>query len=200
MIRNWPEPADFDAKVRQRGLDYLRSQDIALNGPVLLNVKLPDYWRASLDELYSSYDGICAYLAIHFERITGAGSVDHFAAKSKFAGQAYEWTNYRLACSRMNSRKNHYNDVLDPFLVQDGWFRLELISGRIYANSDLDPETLQAVTDTINRLKLDDAGCREVRSRHYFDYLQGDFTADFLRRRSPFVWYEASRQGLLKNV
>jgi uncharacterized protein (TIGR02646 family) len=192
-----PEPADFDIKVRQKGLAYLRNGGIILTKSLPKGVKIPAYWQDCLDELYQSYGGFCAYLAIHFERIIGGGSVDHFAAKSALPGMAYEWQNYRLACSRMNSRKNHYKDVLDPFNVQDGWFRLELISGRIYPNPDIDPVFIKAVSATIRRLKLDDNGCREVRARHFSDYIQGMYTAQFLRRRSPFVWYEANRQGLL---
>lgn len=192
-----PEPASFDANVRQPGLKYLRDNGIDLNGPLAKGTKITPYWLKSLDDLYTSYDGICAYLAIHFERITGAGSVDHFAAKSRHAGHAYEWKNYRLACSRMNSRKNAYDDVIDPFEVESGRFQLELITGHIYPNPELDPEVVVAVADTIDRLKLDDKGCQEVRARHYSQYVQRDISADFLKRHSPFVWYEANRQGLL---
>tara|TARA_Y100000815_G_scaffold97239_2_gene86047 strand:- start:4368 stop:4967 length:600 start_codon:yes stop_codon:yes gene_type:complete len=192
-----PEPADFDAKVRQKGLSHLRNNVLGLANPLPKGVKIPAYWQDCLDELYHSYGGVCAYLAIHFERIIGGGSVDHFAAKSALPGQAYEWGNYRLACSRMNSRKNRYSDVLDPFEVEDGWFRLEVVSGRLYPNPDLEPATLRAVKATITRLKLDDQGCREVRARHFSDYTQKMYTAEFLRLRSPFVWFEANRQGLL---
>lgn len=192
-----PEPASFDKNVRQPGLKFLRDQEIGLNKPLAKGVKINSYWLKSLDDLYTSYGGICAYLAIHFERIIGASSVDHFAPKSCHAGLAYEWTNYRLACSRMNSRKNAYDDVLDPFELENGWFQLELITGHIYPNPELDPEITASVTDTIRRLKLDDTGCREVRSRHYLQYVQGDVNANFLKRYSPFVWHEANRQGLL---
>lgn len=191
-----PEPASFDKKVRQRGLKYLLEQGVNLNEPLEGSIIKP-YWLKSLDDLYASYDGVCAYLAIHFERITGAGSVDHFAAKSRYVSQAYEWTNYRLACSRMNSRKNVYDDVLDPFEVENGWFHLELITGHIYPNPELEPEVTASVTDTIKRLKLDDEGCQEVRARHYSQYVQGDISANFLKHYSPFVWHEANRQGLL---
>ena len=196
-VMSQPEPANFDATVRQRGLAHLRDNSVGLDNPLPKGVKIPAYWQGCLDELYDSYGGVCAYLAIHFERIIGGGSVDHFAAKSALPGQAYEWQNYRLASSRMNSRKNRYNDVLDPFEVEDGWFRLEMVSGRLYPNPDLEPETLKAVKATVTRLKLDDQGCREVRARHFSDYIQGMYTAEFLQRRSPFVWYEANRQGLL---
>jgi len=192
-----PEPADFNSQVRQKGLSYLSESGIDLSQPLPEGVKLRPYWRNCLPDLYDRFGGICAYLAIHFERITGAGSVDHFVAKSERPDQAYEWSNYRLACSRMNSRKNDYKDVLDPFLIEDGLFRLELVSGHIYPNPDLPPALMSDVDATITRLKLDDGGCREVRARHFSDYIQNFYTAEFLRQRSPFVWYEANRQGLL---
>ncbi|MDH1238898.1 hypothetical protein [Stutzerimonas stutzeri] len=192
-----PEPASFDKKVRRPGLKYLHDQGIDLHMHLAKGTKIKPYWLKSLDDLYERYDGVCAYLAIHFERITGAGSVDHFAAKSRHAGQAYEWTNYRLACLRMNSRKNAYEDVLDPFEVENGWIQLELITGHIYPNPELGAAVFTSVRNTIKRLKLDDEGCQKVRARHYSQYVQGDVSANFLKRHSPFVWYEANRQGLL---
>jgi hypothetical protein len=192
-----PEPADFDAKVRQKGLSYLMKQGIRLDQPLPTGTKITPYWRECLPELYDRYYGICAYLAIHFERITGAGSVDHFVAKSVRADLAYEWQNYRLACSRMNSRKSNYSDVLDPFEIENGYFRIEFVSGRIYPNPELDGVVQAQVTATIERLGLDDEGCREVRARIFADYTDGKYTSEFLKERSPFVWYEANRQGLL---
>jgi len=61
---------------------------------------------------------------------------------------------------------------------------LEPITGRIYPHPVLKREAVQA---TINRQKLDDAGNREMRTRHYQEYCESEYTADFLRKRSPFV-------------
>jgi len=191
------EPTRFDAEVRQKGIAYLRRKDIALDKPVPARTTIEPYWRNCLDDLYSSYQGTCAYLAVFFERVTGGGSVDHFVAKSKRADLAYEWSNYRLACTTMNSRKRKYEGVLDPFDIEDGWFHLELVSGRIFPNPDLDPARQMEVQATIDRLGLDDAGNREMRARHYQDYRERHYTETFLKRRSPFVYSEAARQGLL---
>jgi len=192
-----PEPPSFDEEVRQKGLAWLQKKEIALDQPLPPKTTIEPYWRHCLDDMHASYNGCCAYLAIFFERVTGGGSVDHFIAKSQRADLAYEWSNYRLACSRMNSRKRDYDDVLDPFEVEAGWFQLEPISGRIFPNPRLPEEQQQAVKATIDRLGLDDAGNREIRVRHYHEYLEGFYTADFLKKRSPFVWMEANRQGLL---
>lgn len=192
-----PEPASFDRVVRQRGLAWLRNKGIALGQPLPPKTAIEPYWRHCLDDMYASYDGCCAYLAVFFERVIGGGSVDHFIAKSQRADLAYEWHNYRLACSRMNSRKRDFGDVLDPFEVETGWFHLELVSGCIFPDPHLPEEQRQDIQVTIDRLGLDDAGNREMRARHYQEYRQGFYTADFLKKRSPFVWAEANRQGLL---
>jgi uncharacterized protein (TIGR02646 family) len=192
-----PEPASFDIEVRQKGLAWLRKRKIVLDQPLPPKTTIEPYWRHCLDDMHASYDGCCAYLAVFFERVTGGGSVDHFIAKSQRADLAYEWSNYRLACSRMNSRKREYDDVLDPFVIETGWFHLEPVSGRIFPDPQLPDEQRQAVQATIDRLGLDDAGNREMRARHYQEYREGFYTAEFLKKRSPFVWMEANRQGLL---
>lgn len=192
-----PEPASFDKEVRQKGLSWLQRKKLPLDQPVPPKTTIEPYWRHCLDDLHSSYNGCCAYLAVFFERVTGGGSVDHFIAKSQRADLSYEWRNYRLACSRMNSRKREYDDVLDPFEVETGWFHLEPITGRIYPNPAIPQDQQIAVQATIDRLGLDDAGNREMRARHYQEYREGFYTADFLQKRSPFVWWEAERQGLL---
>ncbi|MBF0101462.1 MAG: hypothetical protein HQK77_11190 [Desulfobacterales bacterium] len=192
-----PEPAAFDADVRQKGIAFLKRKNIVFNQPVPVKIKIEPYWRACLDDLYSSYHGKCAYLAVFFERVTGGGSVDHFIAKSKRSDLSYEWSNYRLACSKMNSQKHEYDDVLDPFEIKDGWFHLEIVSGRIYPNPNLDICQNNLVQATIDRLGLDDERNREMRARHYQEYRERLYTDVFLQRRSPFVYAEAARQGLL---
>lgn len=192
-----PEPASFDTQVRRKGLAWLRANQIDSDKPLPPNKTLESYWRSCLDQLHASYHACCAYLAIPIERVTGGGTVDHFIAKSQRPDLAYEWSNYRLACLRMNSRKRNYEDVLDPFEVETGWFHLEIVTGRIYPNPHLPAGLRTAVQATIDRLGLDDSGNRELRARHYQEYRQGFYTADFLQRRSPFVWSEVARQGLL---
>lgn len=192
-----PEPGSFNNDVRQKGMEHLKKKKIALDQPLPMNANIYPYWRACLDDLHRSYRGTCAYLGIHFERVTGGASVDHFIAKSKRADLAYEWANYRLACSTMNSRKREYEDVLDPFTIENGWFHLELVSGMIYPNPKIAPQQQAEVQATIDRLGLDDGGNRELRARHYQDYIDRAYTAEFMERYSPFVWAEARRQGLL---
>ncbi len=192
-----PEPAGFDEKVRQRGRAHLEQEGIALDEPLPVHADIRPFWRACLDGLYRSYQGTCAYLAVHFERATGGASVDHFIAKSKKAGLAYEWRNYRLACTMMNSPKREYADVLDPFDVENGWFRLELVSGRIYPAPDLpDPLKAQAMA-TIERLGLDKPRNRNLRAKYFREFTKSSYNEAYFRELSPFLWFEAQRQGLL---
>ncbi len=192
-----PEPVSFNGQVRQKGLAWLQQQSIPLDQPCPKTVEIKPYWRSCLEDLHESYSGCCAYLAVFFERCTGGGSVDHFIAKSNRADLTYEWSNYRLACSRMNSRKRDFDDVLDPFEIETGWFRLEPVTGRIYPNPTVPKEQQTLIQATIDRLSLDDAGCREIRARHYQEYREEQYTAEFFKKRSPFVYAEAQRQGLL---
>ena len=192
-----PEPAAFNGQVRSRGLKHLAELGLALDRPLPAGMKISPYWRDCLDDLHRLYGGVCAYLCVFVERCTGGNSVDHFIAKSASAGLAYEWTNFRLACSTMNSRKREFDDVLDPFLLAHDLFRLELSTGRIYANPALPAQARVLVEDTIERLGLDGADCREMRARWYLEYLTVPLSSDYLQRKSPFVWREANRQGLL---
>lgn len=190
------EPADFDANVRQPGLAWLAAQGIATNGPLPKKVKIPAYWSHSNQSLWEAYDGVCAYLAIYFEWVTGASSTDHFVAKSRDVGQAYEWSNYRLSCLGPNRNKNKYDDVLDPIGLAADTFVLNLVSGEISANRNLDKPAAVLARKTIKRLKLDSPEHNRMRQRHYNQYLRHK-DAQTLKELSPFVWYEAQRQGLL---
>lgn len=192
-----PEPEDFDTQVRQKGLRWLEKHDIDIKDPLPSGTKLPPYWRACLDELYHNYDGVCAYLAVSIERTTGTGTVEHFCPKSLSPDLAYEWRNYRLACSAINSRKRDFTDILDPFEIEDGLFYLELVSGHIFPNPQLPGALPKEIQKTIDRLKLDSPANNEMRAKHYLFYCEGEVTEAFLKKYSPFVWTEAARQGLL---
>jgi len=59
-----PEPASFDAAVRQKGLAWLKMRGIALDQPLPSGTAIDPCWRLCLDDLYASYAGCCAYLAV----------------------------------------------------------------------------------------------------------------------------------------
>lgn len=197
-VKPQPEPASFHAKVRQKGKRWLTSHrlpqagGIAPSGP-----ELEPYWRDCLDELHAAYGGICAYVCVYIPYVVGGRSVDHFVPKSQDLAGAYEWGNYRLACSHVNGCKGDATDVLDPFDLAPDTFRIELVSGRIYVNPALQGASLHEATTTIERLKLDSPLCRSLRTEHLDEYLDGKFPEQAMRHKSPFLWQELKRQGVL---
>ena len=192
-----PEPPDFDTKVRKKGHAWLQSEGIALNAVPPNASDLPNYWTHSNKQLWVAYSGVCAYLAIYFDWGIGAASTDHFVAKSKNAGDAYEWSNFRLSCLGANRNKNKFDDVLDPIGLKPNTFVLNLLSGKISPNPALSPEDSDAAWKTIKRLDLDSPENNEMRARRYSYHLRGMHEQD-LKKESPFVWAEAHRQGLLR--
>ncbi len=144
-----------------------------------------------------AYQQICAYSCFRIHSVTGAGSVDHMAPKSRRWNHVYEWSNYRLAAARLNSRKRDFEDVFDPFDVQDSWFHLELVGFSVFPNPQLD-NALQARIDlTIERLRLNDF--RREREHDAQAYWDGDVSMKTLHRESPFVARELQRQDRLNS-
>ncbi len=181
-VKRAKEPKSFDREVRRKGKAWLRKHP---------NAPLKPFWTACLDQLWKRYGGVCAFQATHFERVSGAGSVDHFIAKSSKRSLAYEWGNYRLACRDVNGRKSSFDDVLDPFQLRPNTFQLVLITGHIHPNPALPASQRAQAEDTIRRLGLDRPLAREMRRRHYEELASGRR----LPKYSPFVWTEMERQS-----
>lgn len=184
------EPAIFNALVRQPGR-------IALAKSVVTgkDADLKPYWRRALPELMAAYDGICAYSCFRIHPTTGAGSVDHYIPKSVNKALAYEWRNYRLACTRMNARKGKATDVLDPFEVQNGWFALELVGFQVVVGEGVAIDVASRVTRSIERLGLNADLCCDTREEYATNYWSNAIDWKHLRRNAPFVAFELERQG-----
>jgi uncharacterized protein (TIGR02646 family) len=195
-VKLQPEPSKFDELVRQPGIAWLNSKKITNNSPRRAKTKFKPLWRKFTEELWVSYSGVCAYLAIYFEFSTGAASTDHFIPISRDPWQAYEWSNYRLSSLSPNRNKNKFDDVIDPIGMAADTFELCLASGKISPGKALAPDVREKARKTIERLKLNSVRNCLMRVRHYTNYAR---TRDVegLRQFSPFVWYEAQRQGLL---
>jgi hypothetical protein len=201
-----PEPGSFQ-KIRKKGLRAIRElagetptrkkplKPIATERHLIPPDKFPTYWTEALDDLMEAYDLVCAYSCFRIHPVTGAGSVDHMVAKSKAWNRVYEWDNYRLACSRLNARKNDFCDVLDPFEVQDDWFHLELVGFQVLPNEALDGDRRAKIQDTIDRLALNDF--RRYREDDAEAYWNRDVSLKRLEKESPFVARELRRQGRL---
>lgn len=206
------KPKTFDEKVRKPGLraisemagkpsPFPRTAGKPYKQIVQREVDIPasafpTYWTKALDELMSAYGKICSYSCFRIHPVTGARSADHFAPKSLHWRAVYEWSNYRLCCSRMNSRKNDFGEVLDPFKVGKGWFELELVGFQVIPGDSVKGTPIeQQVDDTVKRLGLNDF-CRE-RAQDAERYWAGDYSLKVLKEDSPFVAYELWRQNRL---
>lgn len=176
-----PEPADFDAKCRQKGLTWL-----AQNPKATRKVKrVKDFWSSFRPELAERFTNLCAYSAMY----EPVGTVDHFAPVSGNEALAYEWSNYRYASAWINSSKNRCDSVLDPFNVQSGWFEVLLPSLQLVARKDRIPPALHALVDeTLRRLHLCDDE-RIVRQRRQWLrlYEQGKLDLAGLQELAPLI-------------
>jgi hypothetical protein len=206
-----PEPPDFDEQVRRPGLRAIAEMvgkvpayprrhgkpfsKISNRERDIPAAKLPTYWTAALDDLMSGYGEVCAYACFRIHPVTGARSADHFAAKSKNWRMVYEWSNYRLCCTRMNARKNDFGHVLDPFTIQPGWFQLELLGFQVIPNPALSAGQRRAIQETIDRLGLNTFA--RDRAKDADRYWRRDVSLVVLREESPFVAEELHRQGRL---
>ena len=111
LVREQSEPSNFAEKVRRRGQDFLAKNP----RPSAKQLADQPYWRDAAKQLYDAYDGICAYTCHWIAFDTGSRTVEHFVPKVVAPDLAYEWSNFRLVCGRLNSRKGRHQDVLDPF-------------------------------------------------------------------------------------
>jgi hypothetical protein len=205
------EPATFHDAVRVPGLRAIaemvgeqpprpagrRHSKIADYRQDIPPEKFPPYWTKALDDLMACYGKVCAYSCFRIHPVTGARSVDHFAAKSRRWDRVYEWTNYRLACALLNARKNEFDDVMDPVHIDDGMFQLELVGFQIVPNPLLHPITKEEIQKTVERLGLDDF--RQERADDAEKYWSGDISLSVLTEESPFVAKELRRQKRLNN-
>jgi len=190
-------PDDFNTEVRAKGRNWLANKGIAFNTAPPKASDLPNYWSHSNKQLWVAYGGVCAYLAIYFEWVTGASSTDHFVAKSKNAGDAYEWSNYRLSCLGPNRNKSNFADVLDPIGLGADTFHINFLDGSIKSNGALPTPDQQRAQATITRLKLDSPDNRAMRVRRFTNYLKGIVTLAHIEDESPFLHVEIVRQGLV---
>ncbi len=170
--------------------------------------ELPGHWTKVLDDLHDAYGGACAYLSVYTHRALDSTSVDHFEPKSKAPiGRSYDWSNYRLASRPMNTNKGEHLDVLDPFALPPGLFKLCLVSGRVHIGDGAAPQGSALRTQaqaTLARLRLNDGEYRDLRIRIIDKFLQDRQLAgmgamqralDQLRMQSPFIHSEVLRQG-----
>lgn len=187
-----PEPTlenanfDFDSEVRQKGSAWLRNTADART-----RKRPQNYWSDCLPHLRRGFRGLCGYAAM---KIEAKGTVDHFQSWSKTKATrpelAYEWSNYRFCSAAINSIKNKFDDeVLDPFEVQEGWFRVSLPDMQLHLTAQV-PDTHRARAEkTVQRLQLTHGeDLIEFRRAWYDQYKQGGAPVlDMMDEWAPLV-------------
>lgn len=187
-------PASFAANVHAPGQAYLLAHPVAVK-----KEKWEAHWRNSIPDLRMNYKDICAYYGCHVAETTGAATVDHYLPKSKNRAQAYDWSNFRLACSRMNARKHNGTNIIDPFAVVDGWFVLEFGPMTVHPAPALAPPTRASVLHTRDKLDLNSSECVRERTRLWNNYAVNEDSVTSLYTHAPFVALEAVRQHKLRS-
>lgn len=194
-----PEPEDFDAKVRDKGNRWLETQGIPPDRHCPSAFwKDRDYWRHALDDLHDAYGGVCAYSSLPTGR--GGASVDHHRSKDAHPSLAYEWSNFRLIAHRLNSAKGSIKDPIDPFQLPEEAYRLDPITGEIYANPNLDDADVRSARERfVEKLGLRKRGWGLDRKKWIDGYLRGEISEDWLAQSAPFIHAELKRQNLLRS-
>ena len=115
-----PEPASFDAACRQPGNAWLQRNPGA--------ERPHDYWSAFRADLAAGFGNRCGYSAMY----EPSGTIDHYESHRDCPAKTYEWSNYRFAAQWLNSSKKKQR-VIDPYVVEDGWFEIQLPSLQLMA-------------------------------------------------------------------
>ena len=196
FVREQPEPPRFDAEVRTPGQKFLRHT----RNPTTDEWRSRAYWRKVLMELHDAYKGVCAYTCHRIAYDTGSSTVDHFVAKSIEPTLAYEWSNYRHVCGRMNGRKGPYQDVMDPFRLPRNVFELDFPSLQVLPSTEHGDDLVEQAESTIKRLGLNDELSVKARWVYVREYCTSHISLDFLERNAPFIFQEIVRQNLERDI
>ena len=183
-VRKAPEPAYFDAKIRQPGRAFLDSQPDKEPKPL---------WAFAHDDMRRGYRRTCAY---HCRRIVG-GTIDHFLPKSKYPALTYEWSNYRLCSDSANRAKGAKVGLLDPFKIGPSWFAIAFPQCDVVLGEAL-PTAIRAHAQfTIKELHLNAETLVENRAEMALKFSEGEVKLNFVKDYHPFLAVEIERQGTI---
>ena len=190
-----PEPDNFNENVRVPGNHFLECNP----SPKGKEWNRHAYWSRCSEQLYTAYNGVCAYTGEWFSRSSSTPSVDHFYPKSTHQELAYEWSNYRLTTQRMNGYKGD-KIVLDPFKIENGDLTIDFPSCLIKPGAGMTPAAKSKALLTIKILHLNDEEMINNRLEIIMDYANGNINRVFLEKRYPFIESELKRQDLFDTV
>ncbi|MFQ2713495.1 hypothetical protein ACK3YJ_01130 [Aeromonas caviae] len=183
------EPAEFDARCRQTGQQWLQANPKADRKP---GQRPRDYWSPFKPQLADGFRQLCAYGAMY----EPVGTVDHFLPIDADESLAYEWANYRFAAGWINSSKNKAVGILDPLDVRSGWFEVLLPSLQLVLVPERVPEPLHGLAEqTLIRLHLrDDERVLRQRRAWYQMYQAGKLTLEGLHEVAPLIAMAVEKQ------
>ena len=151
---------------------------------------------ASMESNFSlETDATCHYIP----KDTGSDTVEHFTPKRVNPALAYEWSNFRLVCGRLNGRKGDHQDVLDPASITASPFQIDFPSLQLKISENLNKDIIDLAESTIVRLKLNEERCIESRQEYVENYCNDIVSLAGLQRYAPFLYYELNRQDLSKD-
>ena len=189
-------PAHYQTGVQQPGSAFLT----AIPNPTNDECNRHRYWQRIHQDLYNWHHGVCVYCASWTPHPRQRGgidhtSIDHFVPKSQNRQLAYEWSNFRMVRSKLNNRKDSFQDVLDPCTLQPGWFRLNFTTFFLEPDSALPRQARLQVSSTIRRLLLNgDSAYVNERARAIYRYSAGNMTFGDVQRLYPFIASEMQAQ------
>lgn len=153
-----------------------------------------DYWSPFRSALAEGFRNLCAYGAMY----EPSGQVDHFVSWDEDPSLAFRWENYRYASGWLNASKKNLrsSDLLDPFIVQDGWFEISLPSLQLLVSASIPPTIRAKAENLLTRLHLRDDE-RVIRQRRvWLDlYEKGDLSLSGLRVMAPLVADAVEKQA-----
>lgn len=187
------EPDHFELKCREKGTKWLLANPKAARKS---NKRPKDFWSRFKPQLSDGFAELCAYSAMY----EPVGTVDHFVPVDADESLAYDWANYRFASAWINSSKQKRVEILDPLLVQDGWFEVLLPSLQLVLVPDKVPEPLRTLAEkTLDHLHLrhDERVLRQRRS-WYKLFQESELTLEGLRQRAPLIAAAVDKAHRLK--
>ncbi len=199
-VEMFPPPAHYEEEVKRKGEDFLKKNPAA----DLKAIRNRKYWKVIRKDLRRNYKSVCSFSA---QWCGCEDNVEHYIPLSWLVAnnqrhRAYHWDNFRYASRSINENKGASLDVVDPFQVEYGWFRMEFPSLIIFPGKNLEQAVWDKVYKTIEILKLNEDSFVECRKAWVDAYVSSckssreRMPTDFnnLKVWAPFLAYELERQ------
>ena len=191
------DPTDsYEERVRLPGEAFLAANP----SPTREQFKRNDFWTEIHDEMYEAYQGICMYCASWTPRTPTRASfwqtsIDHFMPKGRYPSLAYDWSNFRLCRSDINTNKGEDELVPDPFGIRNKWFTIDFATWRIGPTDTAPIYIRNRIRSTFVRLGLNEDAYIEERLAAAAIYVHRPAERGQLELLYPFLTAELARQS-----